>query len=186
MDASEELFEIGARRITCAGGTASIDMMLDLISPQSARRSLRDLRTIRPENPHSPALRSSAHGNRRALRRAQPQADSGDRRDGTKHGKNRSRPRIPRTKSASRAGNWSGFLFIAKGHADAFPSAIAAGSRAELLRQTDMSITAILRRVRIRVAVALLADLSRAVQRESAQRPESAAPYRRWQCEYDT
>ncbi|ALP64456.1 GlxA family transcriptional regulator [Paraburkholderia caribensis] len=32
VNASEELFEIGARRITCAGGTASIDMMLDLIS----------------------------------------------------------------------------------------------------------------------------------------------------------
>ncbi|AUT71863.1 GlxA family transcriptional regulator [Paraburkholderia hospita] len=32
VDASEELFEIGARRITCAGGTASIDMMLDLVS----------------------------------------------------------------------------------------------------------------------------------------------------------
>ncbi|MFM0643014.1 GlxA family transcriptional regulator [Paraburkholderia bryophila] len=31
LDASQELFEIGARRITCAGGTASIDMMLDLI-----------------------------------------------------------------------------------------------------------------------------------------------------------
>ncbi|ACC72443.1 GlxA family transcriptional regulator [Paraburkholderia phymatum] len=32
MQASDELFEIGERRITCAGGTASIDMMLDLIS----------------------------------------------------------------------------------------------------------------------------------------------------------
>jgi AraC family carnitine catabolism transcriptional activator len=32
VQASEELFEIGERRITCAGGTASIDMMLDLIS----------------------------------------------------------------------------------------------------------------------------------------------------------
>ncbi|MEI5997933.1 GlxA family transcriptional regulator [Paraburkholderia bengalensis] len=32
VTASDELFEIGARRITCAGGTASIDMMLDLIS----------------------------------------------------------------------------------------------------------------------------------------------------------
>jgi AraC family carnitine catabolism transcriptional activator len=32
VEASEELFEIGDRRITCAGGTASIDMMLDLIS----------------------------------------------------------------------------------------------------------------------------------------------------------
>lgn len=31
LDASQELFEIGERRITCAGGTASIDMMLDLI-----------------------------------------------------------------------------------------------------------------------------------------------------------
>ena len=31
LDASQELFEIGTRRITCAGGTASIDMMLDLI-----------------------------------------------------------------------------------------------------------------------------------------------------------
>ncbi|MFM0636870.1 GlxA family transcriptional regulator [Paraburkholderia metrosideri] len=31
LNASQELFEIGARRITCAGGTASIDMMLDLI-----------------------------------------------------------------------------------------------------------------------------------------------------------
>ncbi|MEQ5843178.1 AraC family transcriptional regulator [Paraburkholderia acidicola] len=31
LQASQELFEIGARRITCAGGTASIDMMLDLI-----------------------------------------------------------------------------------------------------------------------------------------------------------
>ena len=31
LDASQELFEIGARRISCAGGTASIDMMLDLI-----------------------------------------------------------------------------------------------------------------------------------------------------------
>jgi len=31
LDASQELFEIGAQRITCAGGTASIDMMLDLI-----------------------------------------------------------------------------------------------------------------------------------------------------------
>lgn len=31
LDASQELFEIGPRRITCAGGTASIDMMLDLI-----------------------------------------------------------------------------------------------------------------------------------------------------------
>ncbi|CAB3778227.1 HTH-type transcriptional regulator CdhR [Paraburkholderia caffeinitolerans] len=30
--ASGDLFEIGARRITCAGGTASIDMMLDLIA----------------------------------------------------------------------------------------------------------------------------------------------------------
>ncbi|MBP0595885.1 GlxA family transcriptional regulator [Paraburkholderia sp. LEh10] len=32
VEASEELFEIGPRRITCAGGTASIDMMLDLIA----------------------------------------------------------------------------------------------------------------------------------------------------------
>jgi AraC family transcriptional regulator, carnitine catabolism transcriptional activator len=31
LTASQELFEIGAHRITCAGGTASIDMMLDLI-----------------------------------------------------------------------------------------------------------------------------------------------------------
>ncbi|MDR6411976.1 GlxA family transcriptional regulator [Paraburkholderia terricola] len=31
LDASQELFEIGERRITCAGGTASIDMTLDLI-----------------------------------------------------------------------------------------------------------------------------------------------------------
>jgi AraC family transcriptional regulator, carnitine catabolism transcriptional activator len=31
LTASQELFEIGERRITCAGGTASIDMMLDLI-----------------------------------------------------------------------------------------------------------------------------------------------------------
>ncbi len=31
LHASQELFEIGERRITCAGGTASIDMMLDLI-----------------------------------------------------------------------------------------------------------------------------------------------------------
>ncbi|MEW9585452.1 GlxA family transcriptional regulator [Paraburkholderia sp. DGU8] len=31
LHATQELFEIGARRITCAGGTASIDMMLDLI-----------------------------------------------------------------------------------------------------------------------------------------------------------
>ncbi|MCW5220364.1 GlxA family transcriptional regulator [Verminephrobacter aporrectodeae subsp. tuberculatae] len=31
LRASQELFEIGAKRITCAGGTASIDMMLDLI-----------------------------------------------------------------------------------------------------------------------------------------------------------
>ena len=31
LKASQELFEIGAKRITCAGGTASIDMMLDLI-----------------------------------------------------------------------------------------------------------------------------------------------------------
>ncbi|MFX1765467.1 GlxA family transcriptional regulator [Paraburkholderia sp. A1RI-2L] len=30
--ASGDLFEIGERRITCAGGTASIDMMLDLIA----------------------------------------------------------------------------------------------------------------------------------------------------------
>ncbi|TDN61363.1 AraC family transcriptional regulator with amidase-like domain [Paraburkholderia sp. BL10I2N1] len=32
LQASQELFEIGTRRITCAGGTASIDMMLDLIA----------------------------------------------------------------------------------------------------------------------------------------------------------
>jgi AraC family carnitine catabolism transcriptional activator len=31
LSASQELFEISERRITCAGGTASIDMMLDLI-----------------------------------------------------------------------------------------------------------------------------------------------------------
>jgi AraC family transcriptional regulator, carnitine catabolism transcriptional activator len=31
LTTSQELFEIGERRITCAGGTASIDMMLDLI-----------------------------------------------------------------------------------------------------------------------------------------------------------
>jgi AraC family transcriptional regulator, carnitine catabolism transcriptional activator len=31
LNATQELFEIEARRITCAGGTASIDMMLDLI-----------------------------------------------------------------------------------------------------------------------------------------------------------
>lgn len=31
LTASQELFEIGEHRITCAGGTASIDMMLDLI-----------------------------------------------------------------------------------------------------------------------------------------------------------
>lgn len=31
LKATQELFEIGERRITCAGGTASIDMMLDLI-----------------------------------------------------------------------------------------------------------------------------------------------------------
>lgn len=31
LNATQELFEIGARRITCAGGTASIDIMLDLI-----------------------------------------------------------------------------------------------------------------------------------------------------------
>lgn len=32
LEASQELFEIGERRITCAGGTASIDMMLHLIA----------------------------------------------------------------------------------------------------------------------------------------------------------
>ncbi|CAM2170209.1 HTH-type transcriptional regulator CdhR [Paraburkholderia sacchari] len=32
VEASGDLFEIGERRITCAGGTASIDMMLDLIA----------------------------------------------------------------------------------------------------------------------------------------------------------
>ncbi len=32
IETSQELFEIDARRITCAGGTASIDMMLDLIA----------------------------------------------------------------------------------------------------------------------------------------------------------
>ncbi|HEV3424340.1 MAG TPA: GlxA family transcriptional regulator [Paraburkholderia sp.] len=31
LEATQELFEIGEHRITCAGGTASIDMMLDLI-----------------------------------------------------------------------------------------------------------------------------------------------------------
>ncbi|MBE0630514.1 MAG: AraC family transcriptional regulator, partial [Burkholderia vietnamiensis] len=31
LNATQELFEIDERRITCAGGTASIDMMLDLI-----------------------------------------------------------------------------------------------------------------------------------------------------------
>lgn len=31
IETSQELFEIDTRRITCAGGTASIDMMLDLI-----------------------------------------------------------------------------------------------------------------------------------------------------------
>ncbi len=31
LETSQELFEISDRRITCAGGTASIDMMLDLI-----------------------------------------------------------------------------------------------------------------------------------------------------------
>jgi len=31
LTVSQELFEIDARRITCAGGTASIDLMLDLI-----------------------------------------------------------------------------------------------------------------------------------------------------------
>lgn len=31
LQASQELFELGERRITCAGGTASIDMMLELI-----------------------------------------------------------------------------------------------------------------------------------------------------------
>ncbi len=31
LTATQDLFEIGERRITCAGGTASIDMMLDLI-----------------------------------------------------------------------------------------------------------------------------------------------------------
>ena len=31
LNATQELFEIDDRRITCAGGTASIDMMLDLI-----------------------------------------------------------------------------------------------------------------------------------------------------------
>ncbi|SAL03918.1 GlxA family transcriptional regulator [Caballeronia ptereochthonis] len=32
IETSQELFEIDTRRITCAGGTASIDMMLDLIA----------------------------------------------------------------------------------------------------------------------------------------------------------
>jgi AraC family transcriptional regulator, carnitine catabolism transcriptional activator len=32
IQTSQELFEIDARRMTCAGGTASIDMMLDLIA----------------------------------------------------------------------------------------------------------------------------------------------------------
>jgi len=32
LEVSQELFEIDARRITCAGGTASIDLMLDLIA----------------------------------------------------------------------------------------------------------------------------------------------------------
>lgn len=32
IETSQELFEIDARRITCAGGTASIDMMLDIIA----------------------------------------------------------------------------------------------------------------------------------------------------------
>ena len=32
MQATQELFEIDRRRITCAGGTASIDLMLDLIA----------------------------------------------------------------------------------------------------------------------------------------------------------
>lgn len=31
LDVTQELFEIDRRRITCAGGTASIDLMLDLI-----------------------------------------------------------------------------------------------------------------------------------------------------------
>jgi len=34
LTATQDLFEIGERRITCAGGTASIDMMLDLIGRQ--------------------------------------------------------------------------------------------------------------------------------------------------------
>jgi AraC family carnitine catabolism transcriptional activator len=32
LQATQELFEIDRRRITCAGGTASIDLMLDLIA----------------------------------------------------------------------------------------------------------------------------------------------------------
>ncbi len=32
IETSQELFEIDARRITCAGGTASIDLMLDIIA----------------------------------------------------------------------------------------------------------------------------------------------------------
>jgi AraC family carnitine catabolism transcriptional activator len=32
LEASQELFEVDGRRITCAGGTASIDLMLDLIA----------------------------------------------------------------------------------------------------------------------------------------------------------
>lgn len=34
---TEELFEVAARRITCAGGTAAIDMMLELIAQEHGR-----------------------------------------------------------------------------------------------------------------------------------------------------
>ena len=87
LEVSPELFEIDERRITCAGGTASIDLMLDVIARASWRGTGgAGFGAVRART-HPAALGSSAHADRRALWRAQSQADPGDRRDGTAHGR---------------------------------------------------------------------------------------------------
>ncbi len=75
LEVTGELFEIDRGRITCAGGTASLDLLLELIvRSHGSELCGAGLRAIRARA-HSPAARAPAAAVGAALRHRQSQAD---------------------------------------------------------------------------------------------------------------
>ncbi|CAI8898919.1 hypothetical protein EMIT0158MI4_20215 [Burkholderia ambifaria] len=129
-----------------------------------------DLRAVRRQ-PHPAAFGQPAARDRRALWRAQPQADPGDRHDAAAHGKP---ARLRRTRAGDIGHAASARTAVqrdAERHADALLPEPAPRSCARVAAADRHEYHVGVRRVRLRIAVAFLAHVPLAFRREPAQRP---------------